>query len=226
MTRLLLILMGLGLVLTSATAALSALIDYSGQEVAWDTVTNELEKVKKDMEDLIEGDPLTDQYAPMLVVSATGGTVYVETHAHGTPALDLLCGELRPNTATSFEFSFREKGIWGAEFYVLDVSDPGLGIDYTVFDLSGDPIDPSPIFVPPSVGDLGEPYTHVAFSFDAEQIGGATKIGGVSVASRGSTDGIGFDDIVLAFPEPSTLVLLAMAALAMTIGWWRRRHVA
>ncbi len=55
--------------------------------------------------------------------------------------------------------------------------------------------------------------------------GGVDEVGEFSAGPDGNIDYVGSFQLTVV-PEPSTLILLSMGALAVTVGWWRRRRAA
>jgi len=175
---------------TSAT-----ITDYSGDESGFNAAISGLGNTLIDFEDLTVDDIISNQYEPPVqFLTNSGYDITAQPDAWGTAARSGLCAKLPsdPPGGTFGEFRFSQP-VRGVSLWILDVHQ-GVsgGLDVTVFNNTGMEI--ASYWV-----ESDSPYTHVAVLSDMQ------GIARVRVDTIYTDDGIGFDDVTIAY-EPITVL--------------------
>lgn len=198
------------------STAHGAVVNYTQDKPGFDAAISGLNQETFNFDELDIGDVIADQYLPWVAFATRDGVdITAEEDAYGTPPESVpLCAEVPLGVspiATWFDVRFSDHPARGVGFYVLDVIDSHVD----VFDSDDAPL------ISFDVWGTTPESEYVAVLSDQ------VNIGRVRISARfGSpwNDGIGFDDVTVAVPEPSSLILLGAGMAILFVACWRQKR--
>lgn len=191
--------------------AMATLTHYSGNEAGFNAAKTGLPTafIDFDNDGLTVGEIINNQYNPPVSISTPAGRdITVQETCHGPSALSgpyCAVSDMAPHEPVYGTFTMDFPTLaWGVSLFVGDVNN---NITVSVFDVGDQSLGSY------QVSRTGD-WTHVAVLSDSR------NVARIHVQTQNTGDGIGFDDVTVVVPEPSTLLIFLIGGLT----WIRRKH--